>query len=241
MNKLILCEGKTDAILLSYYLEKAAGWIFSKKGPNGLNIQHPRGNESICWYKKEEDYLLICGVGGKDNFEKFFEERIKNPLVTTNAFEKIAIVTDRDERSVKEIVTSMIEDMDSFFLDIQDRIWRENLYEDAFRMKKSAQVLLLTIPKEHTGALETVMLSAISEDAYDKNIVEKTANFVEQMRTEADRYISTDRLQLKAHLGVTWAVQYPEKVFSVIDEQIKSVRWEKYDTLKECFGVLCGI
>ena len=61
------------------------------------------------------------------------------------------------------------------------------------------------------------------------------------MRTEAGRYISTDRLQLKAHLGVTWAVQYPEKVFSVIDEQIKSVRWEKYDTLKECFGLLCGI
>jgi len=26
MNKLILCEGKTDAILLSYYLGKTAGW-----------------------------------------------------------------------------------------------------------------------------------------------------------------------------------------------------------------------
>lgn len=241
MNKLILCEGKTDAILRSYYLEKTAGWSFSKKGPNGLNIQHPRGNESISWYKKEEDYLLICGVGGKDNFGKFFEERIKNPLVTTNAFEKIAIVTDRDERSVNEIVASMREDMDGFFFDIQDRAWCENLYEDAFKMKKSVLVLLLTIPKEHEGALETVMLSAISEDPYDKNIIEKTADFVKQMRTEAERYISTDRLQLKAHLGVTWAVQYPEKVFSVIDEQIKSVRWEKYDTLKECFGVLCGI
>lgn len=53
-------------------------------------------------------------------------------------------------------------------------------------------VLLLIIPKEHAGALETVMLSAISENPYDKNIVEKTADFVEKMRTEADRYISTD-------------------------------------------------
>jgi hypothetical protein len=48
-------------------------------------------------------------------------------------------------------------------------------------------------------------------------------------------------LELKAHLGVTWAVQYPEKVFSVIDEQIKSVRWEEYAALKECFGILCEI
>ena len=102
-------------------------------------------------------------------------------------------------------------------------------------------MLLLVIPKEHAGALETVMLSAISENPYDKNIVEKTADFVEKMRTEADRYISTDRLELKAHLGVTWAVQHPEKVFSVIDEQIKSVRWEEYAALKECFGILCEI
>ena len=59
-----------------------------------------------------------------------------------------------------------------------------------------------------------------------------------KMRVEAGKYISTERLHLKAHLGVTWAVQFPEKVFSMIDEQINSVYWEKYDTLKECFGIL---
>ncbi len=85
------------------------------------------------------------------------------------------------------------------------------------------------------------MLSAISEDPYDKNIVDKTEAFVRRMRTDADKYISTDRLQLKAQLGVTWAVQFPEKVFSTIDEQINSVCWEKYDTLKECFGILNDI
>lgn len=31
MNKLILCEGATDAILLSYYLERTAGWKFVRK------------------------------------------------------------------------------------------------------------------------------------------------------------------------------------------------------------------
>ena len=94
MNKLILCEGKTDAILLSYYLGKTAGWKFVKKGPSGLAIQQPNDNESISWYNKDDDYLLICGVGGKDNFGNFFDERIRIPLVTTNAFEKIAIITD---------------------------------------------------------------------------------------------------------------------------------------------------
>lgn len=238
MNKLILCEGKTDAILLSYYLEKTAGWSFDKKGPSGLQIRHPKGNESINWYKKDGDYLLICGVGGKDNFGNFFEERIKTPLIMTNAFEKIVVITDRDEHTVEEIQSSMADDMNGFFGNIQDRMWCDNSYNDAFGIEKNVLVLLLVIPKEHSGALETVMLSAIAENPYDKNIVDKTAIFVEKMRTEADRYISTERLKLKAHLGVTWAVQYPEKVFSVIDEQIRNVRWEEYETLKECFGIL---
>ena len=55
MNKLILCEGKTDAILLSYYLGKTAGWKFVKKGPSGLAIQQTNDNESINWYKKDDD------------------------------------------------------------------------------------------------------------------------------------------------------------------------------------------
>ena len=36
MNKIILCEGETDAILLSYYLGKVAGWKFCKKPPANI-------------------------------------------------------------------------------------------------------------------------------------------------------------------------------------------------------------
>lgn len=241
MNKLILCEGKTDAILLSYYLERTAGWKHVNKGPKDLSIHRSNVNEAINWYKKNNDYLLICGVGGRDNFGNFFNERIKIPLVTTNAFEKIAILIDRDDRGIDKICESLSKDMSGFFVDIKDRKWCDNVYQDAFRMKKIVQVLMIVIPKEHLGALENVMLSAISEDPYDKNIVDKTGLFVQKMRMEADKYISTERLQLKAHLGVTWAVQFPEKVFSKIDEQIKSVNWEKYEILNDCFGMLRDI
>lgn len=63
---------------------------------------------------------------------------------------------------------------------VQDREWCENLYKDAFGMEKKVQLLLVIIPNEHLGALENVMLSAISENPYDKNIVDKTAVFVQQ-------------------------------------------------------------
>lgn len=241
MNKLILCEGETDAILLSYYLGKIAGWKYCEKAPRNLDIKRHNDNESLNWYKKGKDYLLICGVGGKDNFGKFFETRIKVPLVTVNAFDKIAIVTDRDKRTVDEIRNSLLFTMGDFFDNICDGEWCSNSYLDGYGIPKALELLLVIVPKEHLGALETVLLDAISEEPYDKNIVEKATAFVKQMRVEASKYIGSDRLQLKAQLGVTWAVQFPEKVFSRIDEQIKYVQWEKYEVLKTCFSSLEGI
>ncbi len=238
MNKLILCEGETDAILLSYYLEKVAGWKYSKKGP--LDIVKKQENESVNWYKKDKDYLLICEVGGKDNFGRFFINTIQKPMVfsTGNAFEKIVFITDRDTRTTNEIEDSLIADMRGFFGDIRDKKWCENVYQDSYGINNTVETLLIVIPREHSGALETVMLDAISENAYDKVIVDKTASFLEQIRADAEKYICSDRLQMKAHLGVTWAVQFPEKVFSRIDEQIRHVQWEKYEVLQECFGML---
>lgn len=123
-------------------------------------------------------------------------------------------------------------------------IWNEQQdcsYTNEFGMEKTFLALLVVIPQEQQGALETAMLAAIAEDPYDKRIVEKTGAFASRMREEASRYISTDRLKLKAHLGLTWAVQYPEKVFSRIDEQIRNVEWEKSETLQLCFAALVDI
>ena len=39
MNKIILCEGQTDAILLSYYLGKVSGWEFCRKPPKNIAIK----------------------------------------------------------------------------------------------------------------------------------------------------------------------------------------------------------
>lgn len=120
MNKIILCEGETDAILLSYYLGKVSGWNFCRKPP--VNI---------------------------------------------------AIKTD-----------------------------------------------------------------SFAEDPYDAVIVEKAGSFVKEMRSVASKYIDSNRKELKAHLGVTWAVQYPEKVFKLMNEQIQSVKWEESAILHKCFEQL---
>ena len=241
MNKLILCEGATDAILLSYYLERKAGWQYSRRSPKNLDIKVANGTETVNWYKKGDDFLLIGAVGGKNNFGNFFNQYISAPLFDANAFGKIAVLTDRDQRAVEDIEKAVKGMLAGIKADIKNNVWVAGIYQDAYDIDREVSILLTIIPKEQQGALETVMLDAISEDPYDKNIVDCAGDFAAKMRDEAARYISSDRLQLKAHLGLTWAVQYPEKVFSLIDEQIRNIPWEKSEVLAGCFEKLIEI
>ena len=206
-----------------------------------MAIRTTEDNESANWYKKDEDYLLICAVGGKDNFKQFFDKKINPPLLVSDAFEKISVVTDRDNREIVEIESSVASVLNVPATDVKNNQWIECHYTNKFALEKTFYALLVVVPNEQQGALETALLDAISENEYDKKIVEETGTFADRMRIMASQYISTDRLKLKAHLGLTWAVQYPEKVFTKIDEQIKSVHWEESDTLRICFATLLEI
>ena len=241
MNKIILCEGQTDAILLSYYLGKVSGWKFCRKPPKNIAIKEDTFDQSVNWYEKGEDRLLICSVGGKDKFSSFFYAKILRPIVDAGAFSRIALVLDRDNKEIASIEAHASSVFKPVITSMHNNLWIENNYIDAFGTDQIIDALLVVIPTEHQGALETIMLDSISEDPYDAKIVEEARTFVKEMRSIASRYIKNDRAELKAHLGVTWAVQYPEKVFRLIDEQIRSVRWENSEVLHRCFEQLEAI
>ena len=99
----------------------------------------------------------------------------------------------------------------------------------------------MIIPSDKEGALETLLLDAISENEEDEVIVKRSISYVDDIQPLAAKYLSKNRLKLKACLGVTWAIQYPEKLFSFIDDQIRSVRWEESQVLAQCFEQLKNI
>lgn len=241
MNKLVLCEGKTDAILLSYYLEKTCGWTH-RNAPESLNIKvdEIRG-ESAFWYRKENDSLLICGVGGKNRFGSFFREKILPTMVHSNAFSKIAVSIDRDNQDEQSVIDSFCSSFRPIINNIRCDIWVSNTYENSYKQQAFVEFLLVIVPADKEGALETLLLEAISENAYDKAIVSCSIAYVDQIQPIASNYLHKKRLKLKACLGVTWAIQYPEKLFSFVDEQIRSVKWESSQVLAQCFHQLKNI
>jgi len=241
VNRLILCEGKTDAILLSYYLESTCGWTH-QDAPKNLAIKaNERKGESVYWYHKNDENLLICGVGGKNNFGSFFREKILPAMVDSDAFLRIAVVIDRDDQEEQSILDSFRLEFRPIITNVESDIWVSNYYENSYKQESLADFLLVVIPADKEGALETLLLDAISENEYDEAIVKRSVAYVNEIQPLADVYIHKNRLKLKACLGVTWAIQSPEKVFSFIDTQIRSVKWEDSQVLSECFQQLKNI
>ena len=242
MRALILCEGKTDAILISYLLSRTSGWKYSKTGDPNISVKaDDKRDESINWYQRGEDLLMICGVGGKNNFGSFFSDKIFPAIESygsRDCFEKIVYLIDRDSDSDEDLILQITNDFAPITVDIVLGDWRTGEYIDSFGQNPSLEILGLVVPQDQEGALETVLLDALSQEAYEQNIIERCKSFVVDIKPEADRYINSSRLELKAKLSTVFAILSPHKVFSLIDELIKSIKWEDYPYIQNLFDKL---
>ena len=227
MRSVILCEGHTDAILLSYYLGRVYGWKPLKRQPTNCFITVDSQNQDVNWYKKADT-----------NFGSFYHNKIEHPIIDSDLFQKLVVITDHDKNTIKTIEKSVNDAIWGETAYFKNGIWTEATYYNSFAEEKKLQVLLKIIPEKYEGALETVMLDAIAEDPYDNEIVNRCKAFIDEIRPFAEKYINKDRLALKAKLSATWAVQSPEKVFRFIDQQIRMVAWENSTVLKSCFAEL---
>lgn len=245
MIRIILCEGETDATLLGYYLNSTAGWSYSKR-PQYLNLQFSlQDNKCVLPYVNEQgEELFICGVGGKDGFRSFFETYLYNLIIKSHREERefrIAVVTDRDKADIYKIEKDIAEQFSAIQCKVLNDCWTRNVFVNSFEQRCLADFLLVVIPKEKAGALENLLMDSLSENEYDANVVEKCKGFVVESIEEIDKYVSTERLIIKAQLGVALSIMNPERIFSLFDEYIKSVPWEHSRVLKECFEKIIEI
>ncbi|MBP5551249.1 MAG: hypothetical protein J6X93_04295 [Bacilli bacterium] len=244
MNSLVLCEGKTDAILLSYVLINQYGYKpFKDENGDKKNLTpifNSNLNEYAYWYKNNNSFVLICSVDGCDNISEFFSKYIipiqKNDYKNENIFEKIVIIRDKDDKTNEEIEEVILSKTNISFLSNK---WEKVCIETKFdNINSFFLTYLLIIPIEHSGALEDVVLTAFSEDDNKKIIVEKSCKFIDDIKQDASTYLVSRRLISKAKLGVTLAIMSPEKVFHFIDEMLKNIDWTKYNTIMTTFNVL---
>jgi hypothetical protein len=239
MKKIILCEGKTDAILISYFLEKFE-WQFSKKVMQ-INLPVDKDNEVFSWYRhpnKPDQELAIWGVGGYSNIQPKLKYIIESIQVQPeeqfqNRFNKIVLFIDNDTGNFNEHISDIDEWFKSSGIDLLDKIelqeWLNAEVELLGNQQKyPIQLLSIILPTESKGNLEVFLLNALKESSSnDRFLVEEAEKFINKIPKEP--YLLKSRLRQKAWLGSVLSVMSPDWVFTSLNERLKKVNWENLE------------
>lgn len=245
MKGIILCEGKTDAILLSYFLIKCFGWEFIRYSEEkkfalpSLPVERSSSssdNQSFNWYNKlsQSDQLAIWGVGGIEKIPVCLKEVVKGMESQTKEdlrFDKIVIFIDHDTRTddeclemAKKWIAASGITANAFVS--QEWVDSRILLTRTTEKEHLLQVLFVVLPINGEGNLEAFLLGCLkAHSKNDADLVNEAKIFINKV--EQCSYLSKDKCKQKAHLGVVLSVMSPERVFSEKDEILRSVEWEK--------------
>lgn len=247
MNSVILCEGETDQILLSYYLNRCFGFEYCKRQPAVApkKLQFNNSAESVCCYSFGDDIIVIWAVGGHSNIQPALEIILHQNKINSSRnglYSRICIMTDNDsEQELKSFWEAINNSLKNYNIhaEFQEMEWATAEQPIDFDEKFTVELLGISVPTDEEGALETVLLNALEERKENSYIAEKSRSIIDDLISNKDKfsndYLSGRREQVKAPLAVFFAITVPERIFQPMDKMLKSIQWSEYEKIKELF------
>lgn len=247
MNSIMLCEGSTDYFLLQYYMRKACGWEDDKERQQSIfKVNRQRSRRLF----KEDGTLTIAAVGGCGRLgEGLTQVLVRNLLAAPGGqdfFDSVVLITDRDETETEQ---NFIDGLTQVFRDnavrlsqdIGNNAWVQCSLTNNVGQNRTFRFLLLVIPFEEKGAMETFLLDAVAkEDLYDGEIIRKCRMFVDQADPEK-RYLSSRRLITKAKFDTYFSIRTSAEQFTERQNILKEVCWERYTAIQKDFQLLAEL
>ncbi len=238
MKNAILCEGSTDGILLQYFMRKVYQW---EDGNDKVNIF----DSNISWFrtmKKGNDRLDIVSCKGCSPILSNLNLILEFNYNATKGedYTKLAVVTDRDEADTEEDFLNKISAiLEQNHVHVMERLshnkWCTCEYETSTGKIRRMEILILVIPFEQTGAMETFLLKAISEkNEYDAKIIEAGNQFIESVDPKK-KYLTKRRYITKAKFDVYFSVRTAAEQFVQRQNILKDIEWEEYIGIQKEF------
>lgn len=244
MNSIILCEGSTDYFLLQYYMREAYQWNDDKTiQENVLKLPGQKSRNFI----KDSNVLTIMSVGGCSRLGEGLKAALKrnylSPPDLSQVYRNIVIITDRDEVATEQIFIQRISDIlkeyhVTHMETILNNSWIHCKMRNQMGIEEEFLILLMIIPFEENGAMETFLLNAISaDDSYDKAIIDQCNHFVD-VADPAAKYLTSRRYITKAKFDTYFSIRTPAEQFGERQKILKNVKWEQYTKLQTEFEKL---
>ncbi|MSU00132.1 DUF3226 domain-containing protein [Tissierella pigra] len=246
MKSLILCEGFDDMYILGYYLHKTDEWNRKNDIKISQLYDFPKvhfRNQGIEVYERGDEILAIWCVGGKDSFEESFKflKRI-NENHPEEGFEKMFILTDRDDLEIKEclkVIEYQMQKCGLIIKDLENNHCNRLEYEVENEIYK-LDIMPVIIPFDQTGALENVLIEAIRCTCEeDKLIVEKAEEYVDKLAESdiIDSYLKNPRQVLKSKFSSVISITNPDRSTALFNSLLMTHPWEEKQEIVKHFKI----
>lgn len=222
-------------------MRKVHGWEY-KKNDNVL-IKGYKARK--CVLKKDRSELNIIGCGGCSRIPEGLQFILDSNSLSAEdeAYDRIVIITDRDEVETESefetiIATELGKQQIEWKDDISNDKWIDFHYENGQGDHCNAKILLLVIPFEDTGAMETFLLDAVGKaDSYDAQIISDCNQFVDNVDNQK-KYLNKRRYITKAKFDVYFSVRTAAEQFVERQNILKNIPWEDYAEIQSSFKKL---
>lgn len=247
MAKVILVEGISDAVLLSELLVATKKYKIVHADEGEIRPKpDPKKNEmSITMHDPKQKTLIVFACGSCTRFAKCYNDYFEYDA-TSGKIERIAILRDADENTAEQLKQNLTNSF-KHKLSFEIGKWTQNtLIEVEFGTRKEQIVesLLVIVPSNSKGILETALLNAIAENnsGKDESIVAKESiAFAQHLKKSQNKYLQTNREEKKAALGFTICAFNPDHGYQTLKPFFKSVRWSRFPNIASIFSMLLDI
>lgn len=231
MTELVLVEGVSDVQLISHYLQNVYGWNHERD--NLLGIEPLDEHEHIESLSKNGNQLVLCGVGGNGKFAHFVERHRVNNMIVEKDISSLIVVTDRDDASdlrIRRVINSSHKR-----ISVNVGQWKDNIIQDSFGQTKNIDTYLLIIPSNEKGALERVIIDALSDIPKENALIQEVIQFIDSLKGTLVPDLNQTNKANKATVGTFFSVRNPKNAMRSFGVFISKVEWSKSTSLSQLF------
>lgn len=231
ITELMLVEGVSDVLLISYYLQNVYGWNHEKK--NQLGMVAFDDYERIENLTKNGNQLILCGIGGNGKFQHFVDQHRITSMIAERDISSLIVVTDRDNSSTKKIEIRISKVIEGVLLKSGE--WKSNVIMDSFGQKKMIDTYLLIIPEDKSGALEKVIIDALKDIPEEAELMEEVMQFIDSLKEGVVPELNNENKADKAAVGTFFSARSPQNAMRSFGVFISQIDWGKSDSLNKLF------
>ena len=244
MRSVVLCEGKDDLWFIAYFLYKTKGWVIDKNikkhWPYYKIMPKDHTQDVQCILNDQNDFSSIWAVGGQDRMKDALNDIFRiNSRYPNNPIETIVLVKDCDARDHDLVVNEIATWFDGSVSLTNHELCNYTMTVD----DKSIvlQIMPIVIPFDSEGAIETVLLHALTECGTQEQYITKHAvSYVRQLATSGKLkdYLIHSRQITKAEYSAAIAITNPDHSTELFKGMVMSCPWEETEAIYKHFGCI---